>query len=185
MLDRQTKLDLRIIEQSDKGRLGCWQSHLQLYFRVVKSKINKPVLILEDDLHFEADFLSTVTRIIPLLPDNWDMFFISFSGGGCHQGGYRFITSDFCRGSNIWLTSGYFVRNYTVAETLASFSNAPFAQIADGFWQPLFDNNTIVPYMVQPRCVAGQVRARFATDIPSSGIIPDFEPHNPLINFTH
>ena len=64
------------------GEIGCWRSHLQVYFKILdKAKdtgIDGPGLILEDDIKMEKLILYELKNYLKLLPKDWDIFFRFF-----------------------------------------------------------------------------------------------------------
>ena len=54
------------------GSIGCWQSHLQIYFKIrdkaEKTGIDGPVLILEDDALVDKKLPNSIKEYLKLLP---------------------------------------------------------------------------------------------------------------------
>lgn len=62
------------------GAIGCALSHRECYLKVVKEcKEDEYVLILEDDVYFEKDFMSKLKNYIKRMP-SYDCFFIGTHG---------------------------------------------------------------------------------------------------------
>jgi GR25 family glycosyltransferase involved in LPS biosynthesis len=58
------------------GAVGCSLSHINVIKRA-KEKGYSKILILEDDVVFEENFIERFTNEIKHLPENWDMFYLS------------------------------------------------------------------------------------------------------------
>jgi GR25 family glycosyltransferase involved in LPS biosynthesis len=61
---------------ASKTMIGCGISHINIWKKIVKEKINKS-LILEDDFILVDDFLNKFNRIINKAPLNYDMLFLT------------------------------------------------------------------------------------------------------------
>jgi len=60
------------------GELGCAMSHRAVWTDVVRNKY-KRVLVLEDDVVLEGDFLKNFSQIMKNLPDDFDVFFLDIA----------------------------------------------------------------------------------------------------------
>ena len=63
---------------ASKTMIGCGISHINIWKKIVKEKINKS-LILEDDFILVDDFLNKFNRIINKAPNKYDMLFLTSS----------------------------------------------------------------------------------------------------------
>jgi GR25 family glycosyltransferase involved in LPS biosynthesis len=180
--DPRTKF-IRNISSLNKvdGRTAAWQSHLQVYFKIVnESKGNdKPVLILEDDFDMEVNAPSLIKKTLSILPKNWEMFFLGHSHMDCKQ----VYENNFCRAKHFYCTFAYIIRNSAVAEKLINWSNTEKAQVADLFWFHYIRNGSLVVYGAYPKLIAIQDRRKFGSDIPS-GSISVMKLQNSLLNMT-
>ncbi len=57
------------------GEFGCFMSHIAVWKDVIEHKYKK-VIIFEDDIKFQENFLSDLSLIIRNLPQNFDVFFL-------------------------------------------------------------------------------------------------------------
>lgn len=61
-----------------RGRIGCAMSHLNVLRLAQRHHIER-ILILEDDVSFADDFISTLSTLITHVPTDWDMIFLGAS----------------------------------------------------------------------------------------------------------
>ena len=145
------------------GEVGCWMSHLQVYFRIRdkarETGVDGPVLILEDDIIMEKFISYEIKRHLKVLPSHWDIFFLG-SWGDCIEN----VNENLCRGYDMWLTSSYVINGSKTAEKLISLSNNGYPSTADGFWRPHF-RSSIHAYIFLKDYLANQDRINFGTDI--------------------
>ncbi|KAH7828653.1 putative Glycosyltransferase family 25 (LPS biosynthesis protein) [Monocercomonoides exilis] len=116
------------------GVIGCWQSHLQIYFDIVerakKTGVDGPVLILEDDANVPANLKQILLNLMPQLPDNWDAFFL----GRHHQNCSVNVSKDLCKLDMFWGAHAYILNGAKAAEKLISISNTEMVQYIDVVW---------------------------------------------------
>ena len=145
------------------GEIGCWMSHLQVYFRIRdkarETGVDGPVLILEDDIIMERTISYEVKRYLKMLPNDWDVFFLG-SWGSCIEN----VNENLCRGYDMWLTTSYVINGSKTAEKLISLSNNAYPSTADGFWRPHF-TSSIYAYVLKNELLTYQDRDRLGTDI--------------------
>ena len=60
------------------GAYGCYQSHYQIYKNFVLSTKNY-ILIIEDDLEFNNNFVEEFIKIYSCLPKDWDVLYLSYT----------------------------------------------------------------------------------------------------------
>jgi GR25 family glycosyltransferase involved in LPS biosynthesis len=150
------------------GVVGCWQSHLQVYFEIMESvKRNEPddpVMVLEDDAVFDRmkEKNQYFQNVLKHLPPSWGMIFLAYGlsssvppacvkNESCGRSWFNQATG------RVLSTVSYIVRNATVAQILIDASNTVFPQTADVFWHKLFEqrkkNNqpaAIDAYLIKP-----------------------------------
>jgi GR25 family glycosyltransferase involved in LPS biosynthesis len=63
---------------SNPGEFGCAMSHRAVWADVVKHNYKK-VIILEDDVALEDDFLQNFSQVMKNLPDDFDVFFLGIT----------------------------------------------------------------------------------------------------------
>lgn len=77
--DKQAKNTLNYgTKKLSAGQIGCWLSYLSLMKEIAESGRNKPVLVLEDDVDLEVDFMSTLSSTLKLLPAQWDILLCGY-----------------------------------------------------------------------------------------------------------
>lgn len=88
------------------GALGCTQSHLKIYNRLIHNKCNKIVMICEDDIEFLIS-KSRVTEILNEFASNecLDVICLAYN----HQNGIK-ITNDLIISSKIKTTACYLIK---------------------------------------------------------------------------
>eukprot|EP00770_Monocercomonoides_exilis_P011340 MONOS_11285.1-p1 / transcript=MONOS_11285.1 / gene=MONOS_11285 / organism=Monocercomonoides_exilis_PA203 / gene_product=unspecified product / transcript_product=unspecified product / location=Mono_scaffold00558:34716-35501(+) / protein_length=261 / sequence_SO=supercontig / SO=protein_coding / is_pseudo=false len=116
------------------GVVGCWQSHLQVFFDIIerakKTGVDGPVLILEDDANVPSNLVPTLSRLMPQLPDDWDGLFL----GRHHQNCSAVVSKDLCRLDMFWGAYGYILNGAKAAEKIISISNTEMIQHIDVVW---------------------------------------------------
>lgn len=75
------KLDSHIINHNTvnytKGTIGCAMSHLCIWKKCIE--LNKPIIIMEDDLFVSYDFNKHIDIVMKMLPDNWHILQLSYN----------------------------------------------------------------------------------------------------------
>lgn len=159
--------------------LGCWQSHLNAYFRIRDDAAteDKPVLILEDDVEFGTDFpqaLQNALQAVQAADPKWDILFMGWCGDPTVFG-TRAVAKDVWKANAISCAHAYVVHNRATAMKLISLGNSRDVQVADVFWLHAFaksfhtdspDGLAAYIYTTQPFVV--QAREKFGSDIPTS-----------------
>ena len=59
------------------GAVGCALSHLNLWKKCIE--INKPILIMEDDVIVSYEFTKHLDTVMQMLPENWDILQLSYN----------------------------------------------------------------------------------------------------------
>ena len=147
------------------GAFGCWQSHLQLYFKLKESGKKGPFFILEDDVAMEADTFSYIQRVLPTLPSDWDMFLVGWGGATLHQ---MRPNREFQRVKKCYCLHAYIVKDVSVLEKLIRGSNRPSVILADYVLAEGCQRGILNCYISWPREYVYQDRKSFPTDIPTS-----------------
>ena len=62
-----------------KGAIGCSLSHITLWNKLLNSKNNKHILILEDDVIISKNFWKKYNEIIKEIPNNFDIVYLGAS----------------------------------------------------------------------------------------------------------
>jgi GR25 family glycosyltransferase involved in LPS biosynthesis len=72
-----SKIKMDVLKKdSMPGAVGCSLSHINV-IKHAKEKGYSKILILEDDVVFEENFIERFTNEIKHLPEDWDMFYLS------------------------------------------------------------------------------------------------------------
>ena len=163
----------------DFGAVGCWMSHLQVYFKIRdkarETGIDGPVLILEDDIIMEKVLPYELKRYLKMLPNDWDMFFISSCKGECIE----HIDDNLCRGKNMWLTISYVINGSKTADKLITLSNTDYPVVSDVVWRNHL-NSWIHAYILKNEQLTEQDRENFESDISTSGTYKFSKLTNPV-----
>ena len=61
-----------------KGGMGCALSHRQIYLKIQKQKFDR-VLILEDDVLLEPNFLEKLDSVSKYIPNDFDILYLGYS----------------------------------------------------------------------------------------------------------
>ena len=159
-------------------RIATWQSHLQIYFKIVDEALNndEPVLILEDDFDMEANTPFLLKKALSLLPSDWEMFFLGHSHMECKE----VYQNNICRAHIFYCAVAYVIRNSTVARKLINWSNTKNPQVADIYWRKYIRNGSLIVYAAYPNHIVIQNRKQFGSDIEGGGYIPPIKLRNPL-----
>lgn len=59
------------------GMIGCKLSHYLNLRRIEKTNSSKPVLVLEDDVDLEVDFIKRIETALRTAPKNWDLISVT------------------------------------------------------------------------------------------------------------
>eukprot|EP00607_Mallomonas_marina_P000913 CAMPEP_0182438322 /NCGR_PEP_ID=MMETSP1167-20130531/85677_1 /TAXON_ID=2988 /ORGANISM="Mallomonas Sp, Strain CCMP3275" /LENGTH=423 /DNA_ID=CAMNT_0024631617 /DNA_START=1134 /DNA_END=2405 /DNA_ORIENTATION=- len=175
-------------------QLASWQTHIQVLFAIVDNRnstnIQKPVLILEDDVVVERHFPDIVNKLLPMLPSSWEIFDIgTTSSGSCIPDTTRMIGDyGYCQSNgNIPSTHAYIVRNSAVARKLLKVGNTETLRSPDPepFWSHMITRGNLTCFIITPRPLIGQEKA-FESDLfgaitKSHHRLPDFNPIDPVL----
>jgi GR25 family glycosyltransferase involved in LPS biosynthesis len=107
-----------------RSEVGCFQSHLQVLFKISDSKTEAPVLIVEDDAMLSPNFYNQTERIINDLPHDWDIFHVGYCFRlRCDESGPR--SREFCRIKRfrLWCLQAYFVNGSRAAKKAVEVIN--------------------------------------------------------------
>ena len=67
------------LAKSKPGAFGCFMSHIEIIKDAKANKYNK-ILIFEDDVAAEENFVSLFSQKVKDLPDDWKLFYLGASG---------------------------------------------------------------------------------------------------------
>ena len=144
------------------GQIGTWQSHLQVYFRIVEEskKDDRSVLILEDDFDMEVETPALLKQALQSLPNDWDMYLLGHCYLKCTQ-----THATFCKVGYFLCTHAYIIRNSTVASRIIGWSNTVHTQIADYVWLTHLKRGSLVVYASYPTQIVVQDGKSFGSDV--------------------
>ena len=103
------------IIKMDKGELGCIMSHRNLWEKIVRDRIPSTLILEDDAINMEKNFIKKISEIKHHLPSDWDILLLGF---WLHMGdnGYK-VNSHIHRVGNFCLLHSYLV-SYQGAEKL-------------------------------------------------------------------
>ena len=173
----KTPIDLNkfnSLDSSRYGMLGCKFSHYLNLRRIENTELtNRPVLILEDDVDLECDFVDKIEDAIQKLPENWDMCLIT-GFRHLHDNHVDFGDNSIIKVGYFFECLGYIVNGSKSAGKLANFINetCPPDFPVDLFLANISMQNGFNLYGLN-NTLATQLRKEFPTAIPSSGEIQE------------
>ena len=171
-LDHRSKFVLKSSHynhtQLTTAQVGCQQSHLNVYFRIIdvaeETGEDLPVLVLEDDVLLEKSIMNEIDDILKILPDNWEYLALGnfFLEGTC----IPVVPDRLCRQmEQVWGTHAYILRNSFVAQKLARWSNREWPVPADHIYLKHLENGDLYLYQIYPKFLAIQDRKHVLSDI--------------------
>ncbi len=101
------------------GAYGCNLSHVKALELAIKDGTEN-LLILEDDIVFESNFLEGVNHFLSNLPINWDIMMF----GGNHFIPPEIISDGICRCKSTGLTHAYAIRRPIMEKMLQKWRDA-------------------------------------------------------------
>lgn len=176
-LNKQTSFFRNFFNRKhNDGQVGAWQSHLQLYFRIVEEsqQDDRPVLILEDDIDMEVDTPTLLKRALESLPNDWEIFVLGHALIQCSK-----TYGTVCRVWQLFCLHAYVIRNSIVASKLIQWSNTAHTQIADHVWLDYIKRGLLIMYASYPNHIVVQSRQIYGTNI-GVGPIPEVPLRNSL-----
>lgn len=167
--DLQAMLSETFVSQHESNiiwsQIGCWQSHLQVFYKIIKETIAKgmdgPILILEDDVEIDADMEKYMKKMMTDIPDDWEIFAI----GNHHSICQEIVSSEICLAYSFVGTDAYIFRNSAVAQKFFDLANTIERQVIDMFWIPFMQTRQIKFYIAYPYAIIQQDIRRFDSDI--------------------
>jgi GR25 family glycosyltransferase involved in LPS biosynthesis len=156
----------------DWGVVGCWQSHLHVYWEIIKraelKSEDKPILIFEDDAIVPDNFAFELRLMIRALPDDWEIFPLSLYDAAC----ITKIANFFCKIKKFYTAHAYVLRNSTVAKKLADRSNTDTVDGADNIWNPMMEEGKLNGYSLTYQFIYQTFRD---SNIPSTSMWSTFK----------
>lgn len=96
-----------------RGRIGCAMSHLNVLRLAQRHHIER-ILILEDDVSFADDFISTLSTLITHVPTDWDMIFL----GANHMIKPTHIGNGITKLNKAFTTHAYIVNSHMIEKLI-------------------------------------------------------------------
>ena len=133
-----------------RGEVGCYASHLMIHQRLAEQVEPRPLLVLEDDLHFGPDLGNLLEATLRLVPPGWDIIRLSNPPkraflpmarlpGGCELVVYSRIPNN----------TGAYLMSRTGAQKFLGFSGLRHRAVDEDMRRPC--NCALVTYgIVQP-----------------------------------
>jgi len=146
------------------GEIGCWLTHLQLYYQIVenfeKTGRDNPSIILEDDIDVDVNFKELVNKSLSNLPYDWEIFYV-----GCNlPAEIELLFNNIAISKKFYGTYAYVVRNADAAKKLISISNKSDCQVADHIFLDAIRERILRSYIAYPRIYASS-DIMFGTDV--------------------
>jgi GR25 family glycosyltransferase involved in LPS biosynthesis len=164
------------------AEIGCWQSHLQIYFKIVEMKYTLPILIFEDDIIFRNDTIKHIHQYLTECPYfYWELFFIGYNTESRSIN----LNDMYCQLELIWGTHGYLIRNYEVAQKLIKYSNTPYKQEADTLLNSYLYTNESIGIIDCRYPLVDQYRYEFGSDIDPNYKKYQIRINNPIIEYNY
>jgi len=169
-LSPESKLNYTIIKDqlkdADWGQVGCWQSHLHVFFQIrdkIKAEGNDgPVLILEDDVSFYDEFKVILKTALAKLPPDWEILGPGHCSFNCLN--QTNLSENICKTDVWYCTHGYIVRNLITVEKLITYFNTEHFEVADHITHKLANNSLMNIYVTNPEMIMQQISI-YGTDI--------------------
>lgn len=111
-----SKVEIPSWWKTNAGRYGCHASHMSILETIVEKDL-KNVLILEDDVHFTNNFDEIFSQSFPLLPPDWDQFYL----GGSHQYNPTLINNYVYKADGLLATHAYMIKDKQSAKKILSY----------------------------------------------------------------
>jgi glycosyl transferase family 25 len=131
------------------GQVGCYLSHKTLIESLLNKKVNPNAghLILEDDIVIDDNFKDKWLKIIPHLPNDWEILFLDVQKNGeIKMKNIKNGIGEFVSG---WGTHGYMIKHSKIPDILTKI-NKMYAPI-DNMLQE--ENNNIKKYILEDNLV--------------------------------
>lgn len=163
----QQYLDLNGNDHKTWGSAGCWQSHLQVYMKIVAENIPGPYLVLEDDIKISPKITTFLSHenMFEKLPQDWDVLLLDHYFLRCHED--KDVPKGLCKVKHAFTTSGYVLRNVQVVQKFIQNGNSAGFQVADHYWNDMFEKKELVSYTTFGKIVM-QAMDEFPSDIKQS-----------------
>lgn len=186
-LSSESKVDLNLVNKAIKteenywnwNTVGCWQSHLHVYYlirdKMIKTGIDKPVFIIEDDAIFQMKTKNIIKHMLPLLPDDWEIFALGHDHLRVHEDevGIQFVNYDLIKVFSFLATHAIIYRNLKVINKLIAFSNTSHLQTSDSVTNDMVMGGLLIGYAIDPEVIKQDQGSPSNNLIPSLNFVPN------------
>jgi len=92
--------------ENEQGFMGCLDSHRRLFSFAKESKINT-LMVLEDDVVVDENFISKLNKVMSELPEDWDLLYL----GGWNIGEKVKYSESLDIAHKVYTTHAFIVKN--------------------------------------------------------------------------
>lgn len=155
------------IDKQLMGMVGCKLSHYINFRRIEKSNSAKPVLVLEDDIDLEADFVDIIEGAIKRAPKDWDI--ITLTEHYAVDGKKTSLNTPYLHRIGWFVETIYLVNGARSSKMIADLIELKCSRDCpiDTFLSNESIANTIQAYAFKEK-LAIQLRSTFPSAIPNS-----------------
>jgi GR25 family glycosyltransferase involved in LPS biosynthesis len=181
MFDYDKQINRKNSTQVSSAQVGCFLSHLLNWKDIAESKRNEPILVLEDDIDLDVNFVTIMKNSIKKLPSDWEIFLCGYC---CHYTRpSKSLSQEFIEMDYYLTTHCQMFRNYTVAEKLFKKFDLPKIDIPiDNMLAGLTKERYIKVYGLRTQ-IAIQRREIYKSEIASSKRIKKERLKNSLLDY--
>jgi GR25 family glycosyltransferase involved in LPS biosynthesis len=162
------------------GQVSCWLSYLLLFSQLASVSISKrPILILEDDVDVEVDFVNQLNEAISSAPPDWDVLLCGYF----YLQGDNYTDTKFQRVNDYAGTHCQLVRDSSVAARLVQkLDLITIEKPVDLILGNLAGSRYLNFYALKDQ-LAVQMRHVFKTEIYNSGATVQYTLKNSLVQY--
>ena len=156
--------------QLTRGGVGCYLSHMTLYYKLVDDEKHDFYVIFEDDCVFGEDMIEQIQLFLEILPKNWDMLVL----GTIHSELYK-THNIFVKYRTFWGLFGYIINKRGAKKIIREYEAKKIDKQIDSMLSVMTVNNRLNVYgLIRPLV---RQDSTFGTDIqlpvkPTTGIDP-------------
>lgn len=167
--------------QKIPGTVGCTLSHLILHNMIAKSKSDKPVVIFEDDIKIQTDFVDQIEHILTNFKEEWDIILIS-ARITFDYSAPLFVDTKLRKIHGFIETYGYMVNGSKSADKVAKYiEKCPWDLPVDDYLKSLAEKRLLKFYARWPPLCSQYPEHLFPSDIETSNKYKhDYHIENPL-----
>lgn len=141
-----------------RGAVGCFLSHVTLYYRLLRDSTHDYYLIFEDDAVFSPEIMENFSIYMESLPYNWDIFNL----GTIHQELFR-TERYFTKLRVFWGLFGYVINKRGAQKIIDQYEHEKISKQIDSMMSVLTINNRFFVYgLIKPLV---KQDAGFGTDV--------------------